>query len=62
MFDIWEKEDPGSSRNVWLPVWFNRETIITERHVEWDLSFFGLSNEKNRSSNSTPVWFDNRLR
>jgi beta-galactosidase len=41
MFDIWNKEDLGSSRYVWLPVQFNREKLIIEWLDEWDLSYFG---------------------
>jgi len=41
MFDIWNKENLGSSRYVWLPVRFRCESILIEWHDEWDLSYFG---------------------
>jgi beta-xylosidase len=41
MFDIWNKEDLGSSRYVWLPVIFKDQKMIIEWHDEWDLSVFG---------------------
>ena len=41
MFDMWNKEDLGSSTYVWLPILFNHEKIIIGWLDEWDLSCFG---------------------
>ena len=40
MFDIWNKQDLGSSRYAWLPIQFKEGALVIEWQDEWDLSFF----------------------
>jgi transcriptional regulator with XRE-family HTH domain len=40
MFDLWKKENIGSSRYVWLPIRFEGDQMVIEWLDEWDLSVF----------------------